>query len=148
MEKELKTLQLFYASVLADSVNHYQNAGILNLVTEKKAGQQELTAASQLKQLGISTPEQVFEFFSRVFGCIQWTCEPQPDGVIARGNHCLLCGIAKKMQTAQPCFIYCINPFKAMLKAMEPSCRLTVEHTLWDGERCEFVVRKRDGMEA
>lgn len=140
MEQELKTLQLFYASVLADSVCHYNNAGILSMVTEKKAGQQELTAASQLKQLKVSTPEQLFDLFTRVFGCIQWKVEKTQLGVVARGNHCLLCSLAKKMQTAQPCFIYCINPLKALLKEMEPSNRLSVGHTLWDGNCCEFKV--------
>jgi hypothetical protein len=140
MEQDLKTLQLFYASALADSVYHYNNAGILSLVTEKKAGQQALTAASQLKQLKISTPEQLFELFSRTFGCIKWDVKTSSDKVLASGNHCLLCSLAKKMQTAQPCFIYCINPLKAMLKAMEPSYKLEVEHTLWDSNYCEFKV--------
>lgn len=140
MEKDLKTLQLFYASALADSVYHYNNAGILSLVTEKKAGQQALTAASQLKQLNINTPEQLFELFSRIFGCIKWDIKTTSNGVIATGKHCILCSLAKKMQTAQPCFIYCINPLKAMLNAMEPSYKLEVEHTLWDGNYCEFKV--------
>jgi len=135
MEQDLKTLQLFYASALADSVYHYTNAGILSMVTEKKAGQ-----PSQLKQLKISTPEQLFELFSRIFGCIQWDVKTISDEVIATGNHCLLCSLAKKMQTAQPCFIYCINPLKAMAKAMEPSYKLKVEHTLWDGDYCEFKI--------
>jgi len=143
MEQNLKTLQLFYASALADSVYHYINAGILNLVTEKKAGQQALTAASQLKQLKVNTPEQLFVLFSRIFGCIKWDINTTSDEVIARGNHCLLCSLARKMQTAQPCFIYCINPLKAMLNAMEPSYKLVVGHTLWDGNHCEFKVAKK-----
>lgn len=140
MEKELKTLQLFYASVLADSVFYYNNAGILNMVTEKKAKQQELTAASQLKQLNINSPEELFEFFSRVFGCIQWQTETTEEGLVARGKHCLLCSIAKKMQTAQPCFIYCINPFRSMMNALNNGHHLSVEQTLWDGDICEFKV--------
>lgn len=140
MGQDLKTLQLFYASALADSVSHYNNAGILSIITEKKAVQQALTAASQLKQLKINTPEQLFELFSRVFGCIQWDVKTKSDEVIAAGNHCLLCRLAKKMQTVQPCFIYCINPLKALLNAMEPSYKLVVEHTLWDGKNCEFKV--------
>ncbi len=140
MEKAFKTLQLFYASVLADSVSHYHRAGILDRVTEKKAAQQEQTAAPQLKQLGINTPEELFGFFSGVFGCIQWQTEKGEAGLIARGNHCLLCSMAKKMQSARPCSIYCINPMRAMLRAMDPAHHLTVEKTLWDHERCEFKV--------
>jgi hypothetical protein len=140
MDQDLKTLQLFYASVLADSVYQYNNAGILSMVTEKKAGQQALTAASQIRQLRINTPEKLFELFSRIFGYVQWNVKITPIEAIATGNYCLLCSLAKKMQTAQPCFIYCINPIKAMLKAMEPSYKLAVEHTLWDGNNCEFKV--------
>ncbi|MBN2348522.1 MAG: L-2-amino-thiazoline-4-carboxylic acid hydrolase [Bacteroidales bacterium] len=142
MEKELKTLQLFYASVLADSVFYYNNAGILNMVTEKKAKQQELTAASQLKQLHINSPEELFEFFSNVFGCIQWQTVTTKEGLAARGKHCLLCSIAKKMQTAQPCFIYCINPLRAMINALNNGHHLSVEKTLWDGDICEFKVAR------
>jgi hypothetical protein len=138
MENEHKTLQLFYASVLADSVNHYNQAGILDMVTEKKAAQQEITAAPQLKQLGIESPEQLFDYYSRVFGCIRWQVAEENGAVTATGNHCLLCSIAKKMQTAQPCHIYCINPIRAMLKSMDPSFRLSVEETLWEGSRCVF----------
>lgn len=141
MENELKTLQLFYASVLADSVCHYNDAGILNLVTEKKAGLQELTAASQLKQLGIRNPEQFFAFASKVFGCIQWECHEGENRMTFKGNHCLLCSLAKKRQTAQPCFIYCINPFKSFMKAMAPSYHLSVEQTLWDSDHCEFNLQ-------
>lgn len=142
MENEQKTLQLFYASVLADSVFYYNNAGILSMVTEKKAKQQELTAASQLKQLNIKSPEELFEFFSRIFGCIQWQTETNNDDLVATGKHCLLCSIAKKMQTAQPCFLYCINPIRAMMKALNSGNHLSVEKTLWDGDVCEFKVSR------
>lgn len=143
MENDLKKLQLFYASVLADSVSHYSNAGILNLVTQKKLKQQELTASSQLNQLEISTPEELFKHSSRVFGCINWQTQRNGQEISAKGTHCLLCSIAKRMQTAQPCFIYCINPFRAMLKAMKPSYHLMVEKTLWDSDRCEFKMAQK-----
>lgn len=142
MDDKLKTLQLFYASVMADSVYHYHESGILNLVTEEKRKRQALTAATQLKQLGISTPEELFRFFSNVFGCIQWEYIGNEQEAIAKGSHCLLCSLARKMQTAQPCHIYCINPFREMLMSMEPSHKLTVDETLWNGEKCLFRVTK------
>ena len=147
MSKELKTLQLFYASALADSVYHYNKSGILNLVTEEKRKTQALTSGSQLKQLGISTPEELFEFFSKVFGCIEWNYQESDGELIASGKHCLLCGLAKKMQTAQPCYIYCINPFREMLNAMTPSYKLSVDETLWDGEKCVFKLTKNMDQE-
>jgi hypothetical protein len=144
MSKELKILQLFYASALADSVYHYNKSGILNLITEEKRNTQALTAESQLKQLGVSTPKELFEFFSKVFACIQWDYKENNDEIIASGSHCLLCGLAKKMQTAQPCYIYCINPFREMLNAMTPSYKLSVDETLWKGNKCIFTLTKNN----
>ncbi|PLW95587.1 MAG: hypothetical protein C0593_13775 [Marinilabiliales bacterium] len=145
MQNDIKTLQLFYAGALADSVKHYHDAGILKEVTEKKAKLQSITAGPQLKQLGINTPEELFSYFSRVFGCIQWSYKADPNPS-ATGKHCLLCSIAKKMNTAKPCNIYCINPFRAFLNAMNPSHILEVKETLWEGEKCVFNVKKNTGL--
>ena len=143
MEKEFKTLQLFYAAALADSVYHYHNAGILNLVTEAKLNQQKLTAPSQLKQLNIENPVDLFKHFSEVFGCIRWELSEEKEEVLARGKQCLLCSIARKMNTERPCYIYCINPVKSLLEAMSPAYHLSVEKTLWEGEECIFRVQKK-----
>jgi len=144
MENNLKTLQLFYAGVLADSVYHFNKAGILNLVTEEKRKQQALTAASQIKQLGISSPRELFRDFSNIFGCIKWEYSEDEEAASASGKFCLLCALAKKMQTAKPCYIYCINPIREMLKAMEPSYSLSVNETLWESNQCVFkVIRDR-----
>jgi hypothetical protein len=140
MEKDIKTLQLFYASVLADSVYHYAHSGILNLVCETKRKQQKLTAPTQIKQLGIQNPKELFIYFSRVFGCIKWVVSETEEGFMARGKHCLLCHLTKRRQTSQPCHIYCINPFRELLKAMHPSYKLSVESTLWESDACVFKV--------
>ena len=146
MQNDIKTLQLFYAGALADSVKHYHDAGILEVVTEKKAKLQAMTAAPQLKQLGINNPEELFNYFSRVFGCIQWEFDNSASSPTATGKHCLLCSIAKKMNTAMPCDVYCINPFRAFLNAMNPSHKLEVKETLWEGEKCVFNVKKNTGL--
>lgn len=139
-EKKLKLLQLFYAGVLADSTSNYEKFGILDLVTEKKEAEQILTASGKLAQLGIDSPEKLFESFSEIFGCIQWKIEKQLGKLIASGNSCLLCAIAKKMNTAQPCHIYCTNPFKSFVSALGNDLELNVKETLWDGNKCEFEV--------
>lgn len=138
MENNLKTLQLFYASVMADAVKEFHNAGILDQVTENKRIQQSLTATAQLNQLNINTPKELFEKFSELFGCIQWNVEEYNSGCKAIGEKCLLCALAKKMQTTAPCRIYCINPLKSLLKAMNPSYDLVIEKTLWNGNACIF----------
>jgi hypothetical protein len=141
MSKENKILQLYYAGVLADSVRHYENAGILSLVTASKFKQQKLAASSQLKQLEIENVNELFGRFSQIFGCVEWTVTREKEQVKARGNSCHLCRIAKSIGTVQPCYIYCINPFKAFSEALNPSYLLQVNKTLWDEDFCEFVLK-------
>lgn len=140
MEKNLKTLQLFYAAALADSVYHYNNAGILGTLTEEKYKRQCITAPSQLKQLNINHPAELFTTFSKLFGCIHWEVEQNDTELRARGTSCLLCALAKKINAPAPCHMYCINPFKAMLKSIEPGYKLDVEKTLWNDTECLFCV--------
>ena len=133
-------LQLFYAGVLADSVRRYSEAGILNAVEAQKEKEQRMAAKGQLAQLQISTPAEIFKMFSEVFGCISWDIEETDDKLTARGNSCLLCAIAKKMNLPKPCNIYCINPVRAQVEGLERGYRLNVRSTLWESDKCEFVV--------
>jgi len=139
-EKRLKMLQLFYAGVLADSVRRYSEAGILNAVEAQKEKEQRMAAKGQLAQLQISTPAEIFKMFSEVFGCISWDIEQTDDKLTARGNSCLLCAIAKKMNLPKPCNIYCINPVRAQAESLDGGYRLNVGSTLWESDKCEFVV--------
>jgi hypothetical protein len=115
--------------------------GILEEVTETKFNQQQFAASAQLKQLGINSAEELFERFSKIFGCIQWKVSTNKERIIAMGESCLLCSISKKIGTAQPCYMYCINPFKSLAKALEPSLNLSVNETLWNGHKCEFELK-------
>jgi len=139
-EKRLKMLQLFYAGVLADSVRRYSEAGILNGVEAQKEKEQRMAAKGQLAQLQISTPGEIFKMFSEVFGCISWEIEETDDKLTARGHSCLLCAIAKKMNLPKPCNIYCINPVRAQAESLDGGYRLNVGSTLWESDKCEFVV--------
>lgn len=140
-ERRLKLLQLFYAGVLADSTGNYERFGILNQVTEKKSLEQKIMAPGQLAQLGVTSPEQLFEISSEIFGCIKWRVENYGEYLISRGNQCMLCSIAKKMDIPQPCFLYCINPFSALLSEIETGWNLVVLETLWEGTQCQFELR-------
>lgn len=139
-EKRLKILQLFYAGVLADSIRNYSEAGILDNVESKKEKEQKLAAKGQLAQLKISTPTQLFDTFSEIFGCISWDVEEKSEKVTARGNFCMLCAIAKKMGIAKPCKMYCINPFNALIEGLDNGYQLRVRSTLWESDKCEFEV--------
>lgn len=142
-EKRLKLLQLFYAGVLADSVANYGKSGILEEVTSRKAAEQEIMAKHQLLQLGYTTPEELFAGFSELFGCVNWKISSEDAEVVTRGSSCLLCAISRKMNTMQPCHIYCINPMRSLSKALEPGYDLLVKKTIWDSDECEFRLIKR-----
>jgi hypothetical protein len=139
-EKRLKMLQLFYAGVLADSVRRYSEAGILAPVTVQKEKEQKMAARGQLAQLQISKPAGIFSLYSEVFGCIAWNIEETDKILTARGHSCLLCSIAKKMDLPKPCNIYCINPVRAQIEALEGGYSLNVASTLWESDKCEFEV--------
>ncbi|HEX2961894.1 MAG TPA: hypothetical protein VHO43_08905 [Ignavibacteriales bacterium] len=141
-EKQTKMLQLFYAALMADAVANYHHFGILPEVTEKKSREQTSSAKGQLSQLGVSTPEELFSTFSELFGCIKWTLERQDGTIKATGNSCLLCAIAKKMGTAKPCSVGCINPMTALLSGLNTSLKLEVISTLWESDKCEFHVKE------
>jgi len=143
-EKKLKLLQLFYAGVLADSTGNYEKFGILPQVVEKKVAEQRIMAKGQLVQLGVHSAKELFEKFSEVFGCIKWNVEEYHDKLLASGDRCLLCAIAKKMDVTQPCYLYCINPFAALCEGLEPGWKLNVPETLWDGNKCLFELKPED----
>jgi hypothetical protein len=90
--------------------------------------------------LGVNSPAELFEKFYEIFVCIKWKVDNTPGKVIARGDRCLLCAIAKKTEVVQPCSLYCINPFAALAAEMKPGWNLFVNETLWDGKKCEFEL--------
>jgi hypothetical protein len=145
-EKKLKLLQLFYAGVLADSIGNYEKFGILPQVVEKKTVEQKIMAKGQLAQLGVNSPAELFEKLYEIFGCIKWKVEDSPGKIIAIGDRCLLSAIAKKMEVVQPCSLYCINPFAALVAEMEPGWNLSVNETLWDCKKCEFELTQFNSM--
>jgi hypothetical protein len=134
-----RTLQLFYAALMVDAAANFEHFGVEARVAEKKAREQALAAPGQLAQLGITGPRGLFETFSAIFGCAQWTVSEEPGGgAAAETRGCLACAIAKKRGSGRPCGLYCIGPFTALAAAMTPSRTLTVDETLWEGERCLF----------
>ena len=142
-EKSLKILQLFYAGVLVDALSVYETFGITEQVTIRKQEQQHRTAKTQLQQLIVGTPEELFEKISQVFGCDNWKVESTAMGLEATGKGCLLCMIAKNLWTVQPCDIYCIQPLKALNAALDPGWKLSVTETLWEGKQCQFFLEPR-----
>lgn len=142
MDKETKTLQLFYAAQLVDAAANFEHFGVVEQVVAKKAREQSTAAPTQLAQLGITAPRELFERFGAIFGCAAWTVHEEPNGgVLAETTSCLACAIAHKRGAGKPCELYCINPFRGLAAALAPSRALDVQETLWEGSRCVFTVR-------
>ena len=138
-QSDTRTLQLFYAGLMVDAAANFERFGVLPQVQEKKAREQAAAAPSQLAQLGIRAPRELFERFGAIFGCARWELGELDGGaVVAETKTCLACAIAKKRGGGRPCELYCINPFRGLAGAMSPSRDLEVEETLWEGERCRF----------
>ena len=139
-EQNARTLQLFYAAALVDSVVNYEEHGALETVTARKRKEQEAAAPAQLARLCIDAPAEVFRLFGEIFGCAAWEIVSDSDErTEARAASCMLCAIARQRGAASPCRLFCINPFSGFAKAL--GRELTVEETLWTGDECRFVMR-------
>ena len=143
LEQKLKTLQMFYAAVQADSALRYGNAGILDHVTEQKHAEQVKTGAVSAERLGIKEPKQAFLKTQDTFGCANWVCEDTVNGFIATCTSCMLCVISKKMGNYTPCQIHCLSPIEAMIKGVNPNTEFSVEKTLWNDDKCLVKVSTR-----
>ena len=139
-EQKLKTVQLYYAAALADSVLRYGRAGILSDVTAQKREEQLSTGVALAERLGVKSPQDAFLKTADIFGCADWVCEDTADGFTAAANHCMLCSISKRMGEYSPCSIYCLSPMEAALKGVAPEAKFNVTATLWDSDMCKVNV--------
>jgi hypothetical protein len=141
----LKTLQLFYAALMVDAASNFEHFGIVDKVEAKKVREQRAVAPAQLRQLGIRTPRELFECFSATFGCAAWSVQETAEGVtVGETKSCVACAIARKRGSGRPCAIYCINPFRGLSDSLSPAHKLTVEGTLWEGDRCRSRLGRAD----
>ncbi len=140
-EKRAQILELAYAGVLADSVRCLGNEGILEKVTEQKKKEQFALGKQQAERFGIQKPEEVFTRLSEIFNCAVWEIHSMENGFTAESKTCKLCAIAKRMGTASPCSIYCLNPMEGMVKGIDPASTYHIKETLWDGQKCVVEVR-------
>ena len=140
LEQKVRTLQMFYAAVQADSTLRYGNAGILDRVTEQKHAEQVKTGAASAERLGIKEPKQVFLKTQDTFGCANWICEDTEDEFTATCANCMLCAMSKKMGQYSPCRLNCLNPIEAMLRGITPNAEFIVDKTLWDNDKCSVRV--------
>jgi len=141
LEKKLKTLQMLYAAVLADSAFRYGSEGILDRVTEQKRAEQLKGGAEAAARLGVKEPKQAFGNVQDLCGCANWECTDTKDGFEAVANNCMLCAISKKMGNFSPCKIHCLSPIEAMIKGTSPNANFSVTGTLWDSGECKVIIK-------
>lgn len=139
-EKKIKLLQMFYAGALADNVLRLEKEGILEKVAEQKRQEQLLGGKTRAAQLGMQQPRQVFEVLPELFGCADWAAEDTDDGFQAKATRCMLCALCKKMGTASPCHIYCLDAMEGMVKGLDEAASYDVVSTLWDQDQCQVII--------
>jgi len=135
-EKKIKVLQMFYAGVLADAVFRMGKEGILDQVTEEKRKEQMSTGQLRASQLGVNNVDEVFTKLSEIFACANWRVEKSDEGFTAEATSCMLCSMAKKLGSASPCRIYCLDAMEGMVKGINPQAGFYVKETLWEGKKC------------
>ena len=141
LEQKLKTLQLYYAAALADSVVRYGNEGILDKITEQKRAEQMKNGAGLAARLGVTEAKQAIENTRDAFGCADWFCTDTDSGFEAVASRCTLCAISKQMGRFSPCQIHCLSPMEAMMKGISPNIEIEYIGTLWDSDKCKVLVK-------
>jgi hypothetical protein len=144
MEQRLINLQNVYAASIAETVNTYERLGQLTAIETRREAKQAQSAPYMVKQLGISSINEVFITLSDIFGCANWHTECTEEGMIASATTCKLCALSKKMGGASPCKGWCLDPMIAMLKVIAEkegaSVSVEVEGTLMEHDACHLVV--------
>ena len=144
IEQRLMNLQNIYAASVAETVNTYQGLGQLTAIETKREARQAQSAPFMVKQLGLSSINEVFTGLSVIFGCANWHTESTEDGLVATATTCKLCALTKRMGGASPCKGWCLDPMIAMLKLMAEregmSASVRVEETLMEHDACRLVV--------
>ena len=139
-EKKIQLLQLTYAAVLADAADQFAKENILQNVIQRKKAEQMATGKMKAEQFGITSPEAVFTRLAEVFNCAAWEIQRAEETFVAETTACKLCAIAKQINAAAPCYLYCLDPMEGMVRGLNPNAGFAVEETLWDGKKCRVRV--------
>ncbi|HCG36600.1 MAG TPA: hypothetical protein DER23_09695 [Clostridiales bacterium] len=145
IEKKFSLLQNTYAASIAETVNTYEKLKVLDTIVEKRKERQTQIASFLNQQLGIETVEDVFCMLSQIYGCANWVIEKTNNGYIATAVSCKLCALSKKMEGANPCHGWCLDPMFAMITATGKvdTGSIVVESTLMTGDCCKVSVNLR-----
>lgn len=140
----LKTLQLFHAGLLVESLMLLEQYGAFDRVTAQKVREDILSAPARVGQFGLQSPDDVFRIHREIFGFSDWTLCRETAVFHITNTSCKLCSIAKVMGSPQPCQWCCIGPLSALCGGLKNSFSLRVESTLWNGHQCRFSAAEQN----
>jgi len=140
-EQKLKTLQMYHAAALADSVLRYGSSNILDAVTKQKKDEQMKAGGILAERFKVKEPCDAFTKTAEIYGCADWVCQKTDTGFTAKAARCMLCSISKQMGKYSPCAVYCLSPIEAMIKGIAPESEFKTESTLWEGDNCTVHVK-------
>ena len=120
-DTDARTLQLFYAALMVDAASNFEHFGVAAQVAEKKSREQALAAPSQLAHLGVGSPRDLFERFSAVFGCAQWSVSEGAGGsTVAETRPAWRAPSRRSAAVAGPARCTASTPFEAWLRPCRP----------------------------
>lgn len=127
---------------IIEAMSNYEKHGIREKVIADKKAKDLAEGPTKCKMFGLQTPEDFLNFSMDAFNCVDWKYEYNEEGFTATTHSCVACHMAKEVSAPSICEMHCINPFLAVIKGINPEGDLTVEETLWEGEKCVFRVKK------
>ncbi|RJP64795.1 MAG: hypothetical protein C4539_14095 [Ignavibacteriales bacterium] len=146
-KKDILTLQLLYAGLLADLLQILCDNGLLEKVSTEKQTENNLAAPARVKELKLKHPDDVFNFYSNVIGFAQWNSFPMAAGYSFKAKDCKLKSIARYLSIDSPCNYCCINPIASLCSALEIPYQIQVSRTLWDSKSCIlFAINKTNNL--
>jgi len=125
--------------ILGKVYESYFEKGILETVIENEKKEQKILGEELIKLFKISKPEEVFIKIPG-FNCVEWEIKATKNGFSAEANTCRFCDIVKEICSVSACELFCLNPIKAALEAVDPDIGFTVKKTLWDTDGCVIYI--------
>ena len=140
----LEILQLLRAGEQIDALARFDSRGLLVEIANLARAEDRMAAAARVRQFGLTSAVDAFEFHSRIFGHTRWECTRERDGIIATAWTCKLCAIARARGTAAPCAFCCTDPLAALCAALPSPVFLNVASTLWSAGHCRLLLTPID----
>jgi len=137
---KIKTLQLLYAGLLADTVSIYEKHKILESVISQKSIENQLAAPARVSQFKLNAPKDVFEVHNKLIGYADWQIKVIDGNTFVSSTSCKLSDIAKSINTIEPCRLCCIDPLNSICEALRVPHKIEVVKKMWEEDACVFKI--------